>query len=89
MTVTAVHITSAEDFARQMRRRRVELGLTQSELASRIGKSSKWVSEVERGRIMPTLPSVLAVARALAYSVSLRGDVDEDADFLAGILGER
>src|SRR5687768_6772953 len=46
--------------------RRMELGLTQEQVAERVNMSQEWVTKVERGRIKrPRVPSLLALADVL------------------------
>lgn len=52
-----------------MRERRLECGLTQSELADRAGVSRQLVAAVEAGRNTPAVDAALGLARALATSV--------------------
>ncbi len=44
-----VVVVSDEDMPRMIRTRRLELGMKQSELAERLGKSQKYISTVESG----------------------------------------
>ncbi|MGY0715322.1 helix-turn-helix transcriptional regulator [Azospirillum argentinense] len=44
---------------------RKRAGLTQEELAGRVGKSTEAVSNIERGRALPTLTTLMELARAL------------------------
>lgn len=67
-------LTSVEDFATMARARRVELGLTQNELAEAIGRSQTWVSGFESGRTVPLLDSVLLVARSLGLELICTDD---------------
>lgn len=67
-------LTSVEDFATMARARRVELGLTQVELAEAIGRSQTWVSGFESGRTVPLLDSVLLVARSLGLGLICTDD---------------
>jgi len=53
----------------QLRRRRVECGLTQAELAARAGVSRQLVAAVEAARNVPAVDAALALARALSTSV--------------------
>ena len=82
-------VSSAKAFAEIMRSRRLDRGLTQADLADRVGKSRKWVIGVERGDLMPTLQAVIQVCRALGYSMSLWEEPGDNASLLAEILGER
>ena len=52
-----------------LRRRRVECGLTQAELAARAGVSRQLVAAVEAGRNVPAVDAALALARALSTTV--------------------
>ena len=53
----------------RLRERRLECGLTQSELAERAGVSRQLVAAVEAGRNAPAVDAALGLARALATSV--------------------
>jgi transcriptional regulator with XRE-family HTH domain len=48
-----------------LRMRRILQGLSQAEVARRIGKSMAWVSLVERGYLHPTPEMVTAIWEAL------------------------
>jgi DNA-binding XRE family transcriptional regulator len=52
-----------------LRQRRVECGLTQTELAARAGVSRQLVAAVEAGHNTPAVDAALGLARALATSV--------------------
>jgi DNA-binding XRE family transcriptional regulator len=52
-----------------LRQRRLECGLTQSELAARAGVSRQLVAAVEAGRHAPAVDAALRLARALGTSV--------------------
>ena len=47
------------------RMRRILQGLSQAELARRIGKSMAWISLVERGYLHPTPAMLTAILKAL------------------------
>ena len=66
--MAGVTITRDGVFADFMAGKRRDLGLTQTELASEVGRSRKWVSDVELGKTMPTLPAVLRVIHSQVYS---------------------
>ena len=53
----------------QLRARRLECGLTQTELAARANVSRQLVAAVEAGRNMPAVDAALGLAHALATSV--------------------
>jgi len=67
-------IYSSAEFGQIVRRRRIEQGLTQSELAEAIGRTQTWISALERAKVVPGLDSVLLVAQSLGLGV----DVTED-----------
>ena len=50
---------------RNVRRARIEQGLTQEELAERAGTSQFYISSLEAGRRNPTVETVVALAQAL------------------------
>jgi DNA-binding XRE family transcriptional regulator len=52
-----------------LRERRLECGLTQTELAARAGVSRQLIAAVEAGRNTPAVDAALGLARALATSV--------------------
>lgn len=49
----------------RLRARRKELGLTLKDLAARCGLSFGFISQVERGMTMPSITSLIAMAKAL------------------------
>lgn len=54
-----------EVLSRNLRSRRKELGMTQSELAELAGVSQPNVSDYEAGRIMPSLDTLALIGEAL------------------------
>ena len=54
-----------------LREARKEAGLTQSELARRIGADKAYVSKVEHGRTVPTVSSFYKIVAALGMQVVL------------------
>lgn len=64
--------------AATIRGRRLELGLTQGEVAARAGVSRQWVSGLEGGKESAELGLVLRVVDALDLRLELRAD-DEPA----------
>lgn len=68
---------------RNVRRARIELGLTQEELADRAGTSQFYVSSLEAGRRNPTVETVHALAAAMGLAdwlVLLRPDGERAED---------
>lgn len=52
-------------FRRNVKQRRTELGLTQTDVAVRIGVDAGYVSDIERGRRKPNLSRLAPLADAL------------------------
>lgn len=59
----------AERLANRLKKRRSELGLTQAELAERVGVTRKTVNTVENGVFTPSALLALKLARALDLTV--------------------
>lgn len=55
-----------------IRERRALLGVSQAELAARVGRSRKWVSELESGATSPGIDGVSAAAEALGLELTVR-----------------
>ena len=53
---------------RNLKRMRVERGLTQEELAERSGFSQQYISDMERGRRNPTIVSLWELAQAIGVT---------------------
>ncbi len=51
---------------------RKKSGLTQQELARRIGTDKGYVSRVERGLIVPSVSTLYRIAAAMGFAVELR-----------------
>jgi transcriptional regulator with XRE-family HTH domain len=54
----------------RLRARREALGLSQAELAEKVGISANYVGVLERGVKLPTLDTLVALAKALDMPVS-------------------
>ncbi len=67
----------AERLANRLKDKRGELGLTQAELAERVGVTRKTVNTVENGVFVPSALLALKLARAL-------GEPVEDLFWLSG-----
>lgn len=74
-----------------LRRQRLDCGLTQAQLAQRAGVSRQLVAAVEAGRHAPAVDAALRLARALGTTVEELFSEPEDAvvPALAGVLRER
>jgi HTH-type transcriptional regulator / antitoxin HipB len=67
-----VSIDSAAAFGPLIRRRRQELGLTQTELADVARTTLRFVSELERGKRSAQLDGVLRVLSALGIALEAK-----------------
>ena len=67
MPKTALH----EGFCQSVRVWRKELGLTQADLAERLGVTQEAVSAIERGKGSPSLDSIEKVAAAMRLQVRI------------------
>ena len=54
----------------QVRSYRTRRGLTQEQLAHLIGRSERWLIDVERGEVDPRLSDAVALAEALCVGVA-------------------
>jgi putative transcriptional regulator len=52
-----------------VRKRRIELGLSQAELGQAMGVSRQTINAIEKGRYLPSLPLAIALARHFGTSV--------------------
>ncbi|MFL6800859.1 MAG: helix-turn-helix transcriptional regulator, partial [Sphingomicrobium sp.] len=66
---SAARIGMAERLANKLKDRRSELGLTQAELAERVGVTRKTVNTVENGVFTPSATLAIKLARALGLNV--------------------
>jgi len=65
-----------QDFGTRLRQLRRARDLTQVELAALIGRCQPDISEMERGLITPTIPTILKLAKALrAEPIDLLGEI--------------
>lgn len=67
-----MNLKSVNDVAAVARDRRKQLGLTQADLASRIGVGREWVIKFERGKSTVELGIVMRALRELRLQVELR-----------------
>lgn len=65
---------SMSDFSAFVRTQRVARGITQEELAHRVGKTRRWVHDVEAGNSSPSLTAAIDVTRALGHDVTVEKD---------------
>ncbi|MEU6441437.1 helix-turn-helix transcriptional regulator [Streptomyces sp. NPDC047046] len=67
----------AGDLGQAVHDRRIELGLSQTELAERAGMTQPQVSRMEGGDTVPTLPLLRRLAKALDGSLNVAIDEEE------------
>jgi putative transcriptional regulator len=60
-----------------IRERRLELGLSQAELANAMGVSRQTINSIETERYTPSLPLALALGRFFKASIEEMFDADE------------
>ncbi len=76
-------VRSIADVAAAVRGRRLDRGLSQSELAKRSGISRKWISEFEAGKTTAEVALVIRVLEALGLSLDLSEDPSATATMSA------
>jgi HTH-type transcriptional regulator / antitoxin HipB len=73
-----VRVSSIRDMAAAVRGRRLDLKLSQAELARRAGVSRKWISEFEAGKPAAEFGLVLRVLDELGIVLDLTDRKNED-----------
>jgi DNA-binding XRE family transcriptional regulator len=66
------HSLAIVSFGRQLREARIAAGLTQAELAARLGAQQATISHLEHGRANPSLFALERIARALNCILEVR-----------------
>ena len=74
-----MRIHSMADVAAAVRGRRLDRGLSQSELAQRSGISRKWISEFEAGKATAEFALVIRILEALELNLDLSEDTSSAA----------
>ncbi len=69
-----MRVKTAKDLGNVVHDRRKALGMTQAELAARVGVSRLWVNQVEAGHGGAALSKVLRLLSALDFSVNVDAD---------------
>ena len=59
----------AYDIAERVRQARERLGMTQAELAARIGSTQPAIARLEAGGVMPNLDTLRRIAEALGFEL--------------------
>lgn len=67
----AVEVAWAEYNAEILLEARKKAGMTQAQVADRIGATKSYISRVERGQIVPTVASFYRIVNALGFSVEI------------------
>ncbi|GAA1314507.1 helix-turn-helix transcriptional regulator [Leucobacter albus] len=62
-----IPVRTQTGFGEFVRSSRIRSGKTQEDLAGAVGKSRRWLQDVERGKVAPSLPAAIDVANALGY----------------------
>lgn len=62
-----ITLQDLSDFAAEVRRRRMKLRVTQTEIARRVGCSVKQVNNIERAVNWPSMPVYLGLCRELGF----------------------
>lgn len=78
----ATHMSSPQPFGFQLKRARERAGLSQCELATRIGVGQQFVSDLERGVEVASLPRVADLVAALTDHAAVDGAVRANRDEL-------
>jgi HTH-type transcriptional regulator/antitoxin HipB len=78
-------IRSIREIAAVVRGRRLDLGLSQSQLATQAGVSRKWISEFESSKSTAELGLVLRVLDALDLSLELVAQADPAGQSHGGV----
>jgi len=63
-------MTIQKQFGKRVRKLRVEKGLSQEELAFKIGIHRTYIGGIERGERNPSLKNIAAIAKALQVTLS-------------------
>jgi HTH-type transcriptional regulator/antitoxin HipB len=72
-------VRSIRDLAGAVRGRRIDLGMSQADLAAHAGVSRKWIYEFEAGKATAELGLLLRVLDALGLALELAPDDDASA----------
>lgn len=67
-----MRVSTTGDLGALVRQERQDQGLTQAELAERIGTTRQWVSQFESGTLNPRVGLVLAALTALGLDIDVR-----------------
>lgn len=68
--MTVVVLRSPQDIGALIKARRRSLGMSQADLASKLGTSRLWITEIERGKPRASLVLILQALSALGVELS-------------------
>ena len=76
--IIMIKVRSAADIGSLMRKKRNELGMTQSQLADIAGNGTRFISDIENGKQTMQIGKILDTLQVLGFdvSVSARGESD-------------
>lgn len=74
-----MQLRTPRDLAMRLREARLEQGLSQAELANRIGVSRRWVSQLENGKKTLEVGLVLRAITALGLACDVRPQASENS----------
>lgn len=75
-----MRVSTTHDIGALVRQERQDQGLTQAELAERIGTTRQWVSQFESGTLNPRVGLVLAALAALDLDLDVRSSKAQASD---------
>lgn len=81
-------ITNTTDFAAMVRQRRRELGLSQAQVAAKVGVSRQWVIDIEKGKPRAELALTLALLEALGVQLQVKTNKKSQSKELGVNQGE-
>ncbi|HBQ12962.1 MAG TPA: transcriptional regulator [Myxococcales bacterium] len=83
-------VASAEDFGALVRERRRERGLSQQQLAAKVGVSRQWIVQVESGKPRAEVGLLLRVLNALDLVLRVEPRAEDSIlDLVERLRGER
>lgn len=75
-----IAVRTVHDLSAALRGRRRDLGLSQVEVARRVGVSRKWVSDFETGRAVADARTLLGLLDVLGFELRLRSESSRPDD---------
>lgn len=72
------YVEILDNFTKDMRKKRLEMGMTQKELAKSVGVTAKTIQNYENGKTVPNVELMKKILAELSLSVTF--EVDESID---------